>query len=258
MFWPDVGETMSSSRIIKFAQLGTGSVEAFTFQSLNQLVPSQIAGEPSTGFVPMGIFDTSNLHNGSRNSPEEQKDHDEPAGVTLTEEELQRRLSESFENGLIEGKNLAERGLVNVFRSLRIAAEGVQSLREKVMRESEDDLIDLIMMVARKVILREVSLERGILSSVVQAAIAALSERCEITIRLNPDDYILVTNGPDDSFRKELLTERMRLKPDPVVLQGSCQIDSEMGTLDAGIDGQLDEIFRRLLEQRALSADNDE
>jgi len=249
---------MSSSRIIKVAQLGNGSVGAFTFQSLNQPVPSRSADESSTGFVPMGIFDTSGLNSANADAREEQKDHDEPPGVTLTDEELQRRLSESFENGLIEGKNLAERGLVNVFRSLRIAAEGVQSLREKVMRESEDDLLDLIMMVARKVILREVSLERGILSSVVQAAIAALSERCEITIRLNPDDYMLVTNSPDDSFRKELLTERMRLKSDPVVLQGSCQIDSEMGTLDAGIDGQLDEIFRRLLEQRALSTDNDE
>jgi len=50
----------------------------------------------------------------------------------------------------------------------------------------------------------------------------------------------------------------MRLKPDPLVLQGGCQIDSEMGTVDAGIDGQLDEIFRRLLEQRTLSIDNDE
>jgi len=249
---------MSSSRIIKFAQLADCNLGEFTFQPLNRPIQNPIADEASTGFVPMGIFDTSELNGVSTAPLEEQKDHDEPPGVTLTEEDLQQRLSESFENGLIEGKNLAERGLVNVFRSLRIATEGVQSLHEKVMREAEDDLIDLIMMVARKVILREVSLERGILSSVVQAAIAALSERCEITIRLNPDDFILVTNGPDDSFRKELLTERMRLKSDPVVPLGSCQIDSEMGTLDAGIDSQLDEIFRRLLEQRALSTDNDE
>ncbi|NVN89785.1 MAG: hypothetical protein HXX11_04210 [Desulfuromonadales bacterium] len=205
----------------------------------------------------MSIFDTSELLSGNTAHHSAQQVSDEPSSVTMTEDELAHRLSESFEKGLTEGKNLAERGLINVFRSLRSAAEGVRALREKVMRESEDDLIDLIMKVARKVILREVSMDRKILFSVVQAAIAALSERCEITIRLNPDDYILVTTGPADTFRNELLTDRMRLKADPAVFQGSCQIDSEMGTIDAGIDGQLDEIFRRMVEQRVLLMDND-
>lgn len=249
---------MSSSRIIKSSQLGTISVGSFSFQPISHAAQSQVSDDSSAGFVPMGIFDTSELSAINPQPPEEpQKSDNEPPSVTLLEEELRRRLSEAFDNGLIEGKSLAERGLVNVFRSLRTATEGVQALREKVMRESEDELVDLIMLVSRKVIMREVSLDRGILFRVVQTAIAALSERCEITIRLNPDDYILVTSGPDDTIRRELLTERMRLKSDPAVQQGCCQIDSEMGTLDAGIDGQLDEIFRHMLEKRALATDNE-
>ena len=121
------------------------------------------------------------------------------------------------------------------------------------MRESEDELVKLIMMVARKVILREVSIDRRILSDVVQAAIEGLSERDEIIIRLNPDDYALVTTSREDYLRKELLTDRMQLKPDSSVLPGSCQIDTEMGTINAGIDAQLDEIFRRLLAERSIS-----
>lgn len=249
---------MSLSRIIKSDQLGSSNVGSFSFQPISHVAPKRGDGDSASGFMPMAIFDSSELPSAPPKPREEPQKNDEPPSVTLLEEELQRRLSEAFNNGLIEGKSLAERGLVNVFRSLRTATEDVQSLREKVMRESEDDLIDLIMRVARKVVLREVAMDRGILLSVVQSAIAALSERCEITIRLNPDDYILVTSGPDDSFRKELLTERMRLKSDPAVLQGFCQIDSEMGTLDAGIDAQLDEIFRHLLEKRAMLTDADE
>lgn len=248
---------MSSSRIIKSAQLGNSNVGSFAFQQITRTVSGHTSEDSSAGFVPMSIFDSSELLSGSLDQHTAQQASDEPPRVTMTEEELNRRLSESFEKGLTEGKNLAERGLINVFRSLRSATEGVHALREKVMRESEDDLIELIMKVARKVILREVAIDRNILFSVVQSAIAALSERCEITIRLNPDDYILVTTGPADTFRKELLTDRMRLKADPAVFQGSCQIDSEMGTIDAGIDGQLDEIFRRLVEQRVLLMDHD-
>lgn len=259
MYWLDVVETMSSSRIIKSSQVGAGTVGTFSFQPINQAATNQTTDEASGGFVAMGLFDSSELKNVKPHPHEEEPlTIDEPPAVTLLEEDLQRRLSEAFENGLIEGKNLAERGLVNVFRSLRAAAEGVQDLREKVMRESEDDLINLVMMVARKVILREVTQDRGIVLGVVQTAISALSERCEITIRLNPDDYILITTDHDDSFRREMLTERMQLKSDPAVLQGFCQIDSEIGTLDAGIDAQLDEIFRNMHEKRTLSKGIDE
>lgn len=248
---------MSSSRIIKSAQPGNGDVGSFAFQPIGHAITGQIGDESAAGFMPMGIFDPSEVNNGKADQQAQPQEASDPPSVTMTEEAMHNLLSESFEKGLTEGKNLAERGLVNVFRSLRTATEGVQSLREKVLRESEDDLLDLIMKVARKVILREVAMDRGILVNVVRTAIAALSERCEITIHLNPDDYILITTGPGDSLRNELLTERMQLKSDPAVLQGSCLIDSEMGTLDAGIDGQLDEIFRRLLEERALSANTD-
>ena len=257
MYWPDAVEMTSLSRIIKSTQIGKNNFGAFAFQQISRAVKGQTTEDSSAGFVPMGIFDTSELGSGNAGLHAARQVSDEPPSVTMTEEELSRRLSESFEKGLTEGKNLAERGLVNVFRSLRIATEGVHALREKVMRESEDDLIALIMKVARKVILREVTMDRSILFGVVKAAIAALSERCEITIRLNPDDYILITSGPDESFRNELLTDRMRLKADPAVFQGSCLIDSEIGTIDAGIDGQLDEIFRRLVEQRVLLLEND-
>jgi len=48
----------------------------------------------------------------------------------------------------------------------------------------------------------------------------------------------------------------MSLKPDPTVLSGCCMIDTEMGTINASIDAQLDEIYRRLLEERCVSPDD--
>jgi flagellar assembly protein FliH len=206
----------------------------------------------ATGFVPMGIFDSSEIDMArkaavSDSSPEAV----EPAGVVMTEEELDQQLRDAFNSGLQEGKNLAERGLVNVFRSLRGAAEVIRDLRDKVMRESEDELLNLVMMVSRKVILREAGADRSILESMIRSAVAGLSERDRITVRLNPDDYALITSGHGEYFHQELKSEQMRFKADAAVLPGNCQIDTEMGTLDASIDAQLDEIHRRLLEERS-------
>jgi flagellar assembly protein FliH len=124
-------------------------------------------------------------------------------------------------------------------------------LRDKIFRESEDEIINLIMLVARKVIINEVTQKRSILADVVQNAIADLSARQEITVRINPDDYLLVTSGRDELLLKELLNEHLSIKPDPSVAAGFCLVDTEMGTIDASLDGQLEQIYRSLLEQRA-------
>ncbi|HEY3308095.1 MAG TPA: FliH/SctL family protein [Desulfuromonadaceae bacterium] len=247
---------MSSSNIIKATQLEVQGLSEFDFQPITQIF-CDVKQDGNAGFLPMALFDPSELTGNLLADQEAAQEavQEEPAGIFLSEEDLDQRLRESFQGGLVEGKNLAERGLLNVFRSLRSAAEDIHALREKVMRQSEDDIINLIMMVARKVILREVTQDRHILSEVIRAAISDVSTRDEITIRLNPDDHALVTSNPDEYLRKELLTDRMQLKADTAVLPGSCQIDTEMGTIDAGIDAQLDEIFRHLLEQRGLSAD---
>lgn len=243
---------MSSSRVIKSQQSEIHNLTDFSFRPIGHVAGEAASGSVG-GFVPMAQFDTSELSGVATKTAAAPDTPQEPEGITLTEGELNRRLLESFQSGLLEGKNLAERGLLNVFKSLRTAAEDIHALREKVLRESEDELIKLVMMVARKVILREVAQNRHILSDVVQAAIAGLSARDEVVIRLNPDDYALVTTSREDYLRKELLTDKMQLKPDSTVLPGSCKVDTEMGTIDAGIDAQLDEVFRRLLEERSMS-----
>jgi len=249
--WPAAGETMSSSRILKSANSGGTVVTEYAFGQVGQMH----GGADETGFVPMSIFDSSEIDT-ARGIPasEEAPEVVEPVGVVLTEEELDRQLRDAFNSGLQEGKNLAERGLVNVFRSLRGAAEGIRDLREKVMRESEDELLNLVIMVARKVILREVKADRSILEDMVRSAVAGLSERDSVTVRLNPDDYAMITSGHGDYFRQELQSDQMHFKADAAVLPGNCQIDTELGTIDASIDAQLDEIYRRLLEERSLAS----
>ena len=253
---------MSSSRIIKslesapdglaeFSFKPIGQVEITALQEANAGFTAMTPAGAATDFVPMALFAAAE---GSSAQPVEQEALPEPAGITLSEEELEQRLRESFQSGLQEGKNLAERGLLNVFASLRTAVENLHVLRDKILRESEDELIRLIMMVAAKVIQREVAQDRQrILADVVKSATAGISARDEVFVHLHPDDYALVTTSREN-FRQELFTERMQFKSDPEVSPGSCRVDTEMGTIDASFDSQLDEIFRRLQEERSMTS----
>lgn len=242
---------MSSSRIIKSVH-DQNQVAEFSFRQIGSLGGGE-GGVPPGGFEPMPLFDTSEIAGFASAAKALPQEQEEPPGVTMSEEELDRRLRESFNSGLQEGKNLAERGLVNVFRSLRSATEDVLALREKVLKDAEDDLLQLVVMIARKVILREITEDRSILVEVVRSATASLSDREEIIVHLNPDDLALVESGRDESLKRELSGPNMRLKADATVPTGNCQIDTEMGTIDARVEAQLEEIYRRMLEEKSQS-----
>ncbi|MDD2851649.1 MAG: FliH/SctL family protein [Desulfuromonadaceae bacterium] len=237
---------MSSSKIIKQSENGNAGFADFNFRNIGQSGVVAISGQAAPSFVPMGLFN-------SQDRPGKDVEEEGPPPIVISEEEFRQRLSSEFNAGLKEGKDLAERGLINVFRALRASSETIHNLREKVFRESEDEILKLVMLIARKVITREVSQDRTIISYVVKNALTGLSVREEITVRINPEDYQLVTTGRDQLLSDELLNDRLLLKPDPSVATGFCLVDTNMGTINATLEGQMEQLYRSLLEQRAMT-----
>lgn len=243
---------MSSCRIIKASKdLPQSEFKPFSFNTLNRSHSPVVEENSSISFTPLSIFDTSEI-NGI-------KKHEEPEplpeGSFITDEELERRLRESFEQGLLDGKNLAERGLFNVFKGLRTATEQILDLREKVVRESEDELLKIVMAVAKKVIIKEVQQDRTIVSEVLKNSLSSLSENDSITVRLNPDDHAMASAGAESILDGDL--KSLNIKPDTAIAQGFCQIETEMGIVDANLESQLDEIYRKMLEEKSSRAEID-
>ena len=236
---------MSSSKVIKSGNNKISGFSDYSFINIKESGAIAPVIQAKGGFVPLDLI-------GANRAPVVDEG---PPLIEITEAELDQRISEEFNNGLKEGKELAERGLEKVFRALRASSETIHNLRDKIFRESEDEIINLVMLVARKVINQEVTQDRSILTGVVKKAIADLSARQEITVHINPDDYQLATSGREESILKELLNEHLSIKPDHLVASGFCLVDTEMGTIDASLDGQLDQIYRSLIEQRASVAE---
>lgn len=176
-----------------------------------------------------------------------------PEGMVLiAEEDLHKELAEAHERGVEEGRQIAERGLAHVFRALRQGAESLVSLRERVLRESEGDLLKLSCLVAKKIILREISQDPGIIANIVAATVACCSEQDKITIRLNPGDYQKVM--ADRQVLSGVIEDESRVafSPDDSIKLGGCLVDTPTGTVDARIEAQLDEVYSRCLEERGI------
>jgi flagellar assembly protein FliH len=251
---------MSSSRVIKSSGANGHAISEFHFKGLEDLRQANEGNPGESSFIPYAGVMTTGVSLVSQSTAdneceegtveEDKRVAEMEIQLRAIERESEAQLKEAFEKGQEEGQRLAERGLSNVFRSLRDAVEEVNALRERVLRESEEDLLKLSVMVAGTIIRQEIAQDRRILAKVVATALENSKEHDEIVIRLNPEDYKLVTShkhtylpGIDD--RKTL-----NLKPDESVSAGGCIVDTVMGEVDARLETQLEEIYKHLLEER--------
>jgi len=251
---------MSSSKVVK-ANNDLTLIDRFSFQSIVRGggAAAKYAQTKNTDFVPLALFDSSEL--GDKQNfiakhpvPDSPEAPPPPPGSFVSDEDLQRYQEESYQRGLQDGKNLAERGLIHVFKGLRTATEELQTLREKALRDSEDDLLALTMAVARKVVGREVAEDRHIVLQLIRTVLQDLNGRDELLIRVHPDDHALLITNQNEALKKELGSITFTLKADPTVELGSCQIETEWGTVDASFETQMEEIYRRLREERTAGS----
>ncbi len=245
--------------------MGERIFEKYAFEVIHREDEPIRAGQKAASFVPfLNNMTTDSMPIRQKDDQEalsgESEDHEACEGEAMVQvgipEDLHfQQVQESYQKGFDEGKRQAERGLANVFKALRDAVEELTGLREHVLRESEEDLLKLAVMIARKVIHQEITVDRLILAKIVSAAVSGASERDEIVIRLNPEDHRLVA-AHKHLYLAGCGDERLvEIRADDAITPGGCIVDTMTGEIDARPDAQVDEIFRRLLEEKTSLMD---
>jgi len=168
----------------------------------------------------------------------------------IPEEEALRRIQQAHGDGVKEGRQQAEASLATVSEALAQALLATGSLRARLLSESEEDLLKLSALIARKIMLREVSCDPGVLAGMVQGAVELASSGGEVVVRLNPEDYAAVAQRPEFAALSGE-GRRITLKGDPAVVPAGCMVETVRGNIDAGLDAQLEEISRRLTEEKS-------
>ena len=260
--------TTSLSRVIKEQSLKDWLVCNVNYEALISNGPKDDESARSyldaDGFTPLffndhlGVesdLDISAINAGEGANPEGgiSSAADIPDGMLyVSEEDQQRQLADAYARGVDEGRKIAERGLAHVFRALRDGVDSLASLREKVLRESEGDLLKLSTLVAKKIILQEMRQDSQILVNIIAATVSCCSEQDKITIRLSPDDYKMVM------AERQMLAgvvgdeSRVAFAPDDSIKLGGCLVETPTGTVDARIEAQLEEVYNRCMEERGI------
>jgi flagellar assembly protein FliH len=169
--------------------------------------------------------------------------------------ELQRLLQDSCDRGFADGRREAEESFTAVCQTLSEALIAVSELRLRIFRECEDDLLRLAISVSKQIVRREISLDRTILAQFISDAATGINDQNDVSISFHPEDYRLVSANRQLYLAGIGDKVQITIKPDDSVTLGGCIADTQTGLVDAQVETQLAEIFKRLMEERGYGRD---
>jgi flagellar assembly protein FliH len=160
---------------------------------------------------------------------------------------------EAFAKGFAQGERAGgeaagKRGEV-MLRRLTETLDELTSLRAQMIHQTEHQMVQLALAVARRVVHREISLDRDLLVAMARVALDRLGESAQVTVRLSPEDFEATAAARAAQWTGTNVT----VVADSRVARGGCRIDSDLGVMDAGADAQIQEIARALLGDAAES-----
>jgi flagellar assembly protein FliH len=250
---------MSLSRVIKSGNIGDRPVAAYSYDHFQgkQLQGFRGGGDGFMPFFPAGATQTAadDLQEPVADAPFAGGVEENSGMLMISEEELEGKIQDAYARGMKEERKQADDDLAGICSALTEAVSIVSKLRERVVRESEEELLKLSFMLAKKIIRQEIKHDRQIMTMLVGEALREFPEQHDIVLCLHPEDYKVISSNRELFLAGVGDQRQITLKSDEAMTLGGCVVESSSGIIDARIEAQLDEIYRNLIEGRATLYD---
>ncbi|TVR90686.1 MAG: flagellar assembly protein FliH [Spirochaetaceae bacterium] len=162
----------------------------------------------------------------------------------LESEAYAKGKKEGFDAGWQEGKAEADR----VIERLHIILSKAVERRHQIMEESEAQIVELVISMARKVVKAITESQKNVVLNNVVQALAKLRAKSDIVIRVNLDDLSTTTEHAKEIMERIERVNNVTVAEDSTVDRGGCIIETDFGEIDARISSQLREIEERIRE----------
>lgn len=153
---------------------------------------------------------------------------------------------EGIQKGNQDGEQRAEEEYNTRLKDLegRIAEilQATLDAKREALVSSRKLLLELSVLLARKVINTEISLNQDIILTVIKKALSYIVDNDSLVVRVAPEDYENVTKKKDFWTSVSERLDKVSIEPDDRISRGGCIIDSSSGVADARIDVQMEEL----------------
>lgn len=147
---------------------------------------------------------------------------------------------EGYEKGEAEASRLVDR--------MHKILEAVMQRRDEILQDTESQIVELVILMARKVIKILSENQKNVIMANTLAALKKVKARGKVTLRVNMEDVKLTTEHVSEFIQHVESVEGITVLEDSSVERGGCIVETDFGAIDARISSQLNELENKILE----------
>jgi flagellar assembly protein FliH len=147
---------------------------------------------------------------------------------------------EGFTQGMTEVQRLIARA--------HLMLERIQDKREAILNDTEQQMIDMTLLIARKVVKTISTSHKEVVAENIREALAKVKSRGNIIIKVNLSDLELSSQRLEEFTRQVENGGTIVVQEDSTIDPGGCVIETDFGEIDARIANQFAELEARIVE----------
>ena len=172
--------------------------------------------------------------------------------IADAEAERDRLHNEAQTNGYEKGHQEGyEKGAAEVDRlidRMHRILEAVMQRREEILADTESQIVELVILMARKVIKILSENQKNVVMANTLAALKKVKTRGEVTLRVNLEEVKLTSEHAQEFIQHVENVKGITVLEDSSVERGGCIVETDFGAIDARISSQLQELENKILE----------
>jgi flagellar assembly protein FliH len=188
----------------------------------------------------------------NRDSPAKKDDAGEEenrilrASVERLQHELAAAKRDAFESGRQAGEQKARAEIAPVMERVNASIADLTGMRQELRRRAEKDVVQLSLLIARRVLHRELNVDTSALTALARVVFERLARAESYRVTVHPQFAASI-----QAALSGRLSSRIEIDADAASPPGTFLIRSEEGSIDASVDTQLEEIGRGLTDRLA-------
>jgi flagellar assembly protein FliH len=164
------------------------------------------------------------------------------------EDEKKEALDAGREAGREEGYAQGKAEVDRLIQRTQTVLERAQDKRGEILEETEQEIVDLVLLLTRKVVKVITENQRTVILQNVVQALRKVKTRGNVIIRVNMADVKLTTDHIKDFIQMMEGVKGIQVAEDSSVDPGGCIIETDFGEIDARIASQLAELEAKIME----------
>lgn len=165
---------------------------------------------------------------------------------------FEKAKSDGFKAGHEEGYKAGNEEAQRLVERIHKMIEAVQAKRQEILDNTEQQIVNLVILIARKVVKIMSENQKSVIMSNVLQALKKVKGSGDVVLRVNLADVKLTTEHIKDFIHQVENIKNISVVEDSSVEKGGCIVETDFGAIDARISSQLNELETQILNMSPI------